>query len=956
MVDAVIRIFESTATTFVSNGIGYMPDALSCSIVEERNGSFELKMVYPITGKRYSELLLRRILVAKSNPFSEPQPFRIYEIGKPINGKVTVYAEHVRYDLGGIPVRPFTAVNAVAAMQALKQNALVSCPFTFTTDKSVATPFVVPIPLSIGTLLGGIEGSILDTYKGEYEFDRFAVKLWTNRGSNRGVTLRYAKNLTDLNQEERSSNLYTGVLPYWVSYEGDLVQGDIVNCPATYNFRKILSLDCSYDFEQAPTKAQLNEIARKYIEQNDIGVPEISLTVSFVNLSETPEYEDLMNLQEVNLCDTVTIQYLELGVNATAKCIKTTYNVLTGKYDSIELGDAKINLSESLVANNDKLIEDFKKQLISTTDTTSKEFEENLQKVYTDLVGDITGLGTDLDKKINDTANGLNGKIDSTKNDLNKTIDQTRQNLLGDMADMYDDVNEEILQIDRDLKQLITNTAKAEASKRDQAIAYATDKITGNLGGYVILHSSTNADYPDEILIMDTDKVTTAKKIWRWNKSGLGYSSKGYAGPYGLAITQDGVIVADYIQTGALNASLITTGVMNASLITAGYMSANRIFGGTLILGGANNGNGSFILRDASNGIIGSMNNSGVALYKGVIRGPAITIGGSSNASGILTVLDNTGATYGVWNYSGISIRNQGSIMFGGTYTSSGITYEGVCRFRGLEMQVSVDMGGSSYEPIYFQGCVSMAIYELGGGTSYVPAYGYWSRDNRICYGFISKNSDGTFNRRNTIILKNKDHGLASDRMEINAVITTPYDLTCAGVVRAFQLEVTGTKNRIVNTEHFGTVAMQAVESPEAVFEDFGSGEIGEIGEISIFFDPVFSETIEELSEYQVFLTRTSPGELDYVQKEPGFFTVYGRAGTSFDWSVVCKQRDYSSLRMETRDPFPIVEAENSGTTETMSSDEIEPIDFENIQNEEVYSTNVYDEDYQLDVAQNIFG
>ena len=124
-----------------------------------------------------------------------------------------------------------------------------------------------------------------------------------------------------------------------------------------------------------------------------------------------------------------------------------------------------------------------------------------------------------------------------------------------------------------------------------EAINHATELITGNLGGYVILHDSNGDGYPDEILIMNTADISTATQVWRWNKNGLGYATS-YAGPYGTAITQAGKIVADYVATGTLDASKITvqhlsassidTGAMNASLITTGTLNANIIKAGTI--------------------------------------------------------------------------------------------------------------------------------------------------------------------------------------------------------------------------------------------------------------------------------------------------------------------------------------------------------------------------------------
>lgn len=136
----------------------------------------------------------------------------------------------------------------------------------------------------------------------------------------------------------------------------------------------------------------------------------------------------------------------------------------------------------------------------------------------------------------------------------------------------------------KNLQDAIANPDSSFRQQQQAAIDNATNQITGNKGGYVLLHSSTGGKEPDEILIMDTPDIATARKIWRWNKSGWGYSSTGYNGSYGLAATQDGAIVADRITTGTLNATLakiininasnINTGALNASLMTTGTLNA----------------------------------------------------------------------------------------------------------------------------------------------------------------------------------------------------------------------------------------------------------------------------------------------------------------------------------------------------------------------------------------------
>ena len=397
MVDSLIILFDQNEEAFTSNGLGALPDATSCIVTEERNGEYEVEMEYPLTGSHFHDIQKRRILCVKPNPYDDPQPFRIYSITKPINGIVTVHAAHLSYDTSGSIVKlfPADAGSASAAMSYLKNFSVPSTPFTFFTNVGKTGTMSVPKPSSIRSLLGGSAGSILDTFGGEYLFDKWNISLLESRGTNRGVTIRYGKNMTDLEQEENDTDFYTGVYPFWYSEseDGGLVtlstNNGIVNAPGTYDFVKIMPLDLSSenfskettDSEgytttiEKPTEAELLAAAQKYIADNKIGIPKVSLDVSFVMLAQSDEYKDFARLETVKLCDTVTVEFEKLGVKTTAKCVKTVYNVLTGKYNSIELGEPKSSLAET-VSNQGTLIEE----------ASDKSYMEHAIQNATDLI------------------------------------------------------------------------------------------------------------------------------------------------------------------------------------------------------------------------------------------------------------------------------------------------------------------------------------------------------------------------------------------------------------------------------------------------------------------------------------------------------------------------------------------------------------------------------------------
>lgn len=350
-------LFPPNATDFSTQGLGALSAAISCTVTEERNGMYELELTYPMLGVHFAEIQDRCQIYAIPSPYRDPQPFRIYRHTKPMGGKVTFYAQHISYDLLGIPLNPCSAGSAAAAMVALQGNAAIPSPFSFWTDKSTVAEWSVKVPSASRSVLGGQTGSILDVYGGEYEWDGCTVKLHQERGRDNGVVIRYGKNLTDLEQDRNISNVVTGIYPYWTDTDGDLVvcEPAIINAPGTYDFTRVIPVDFSADFDEAPTPEQLKARAETYVVANQIGVPKVSITVSFVQLEQAMGYEDLRLLEKVDLCDTVTVQYEALGVDAKAKVIRIETDVLRERYNEVELGDAKSTLADTIISQGQEI-------------------------------------------------------------------------------------------------------------------------------------------------------------------------------------------------------------------------------------------------------------------------------------------------------------------------------------------------------------------------------------------------------------------------------------------------------------------------------------------------------------------------------------------------------------------------------------------------------------------------
>ena len=357
----ILKILDTTKSlqqlaTDQTEGLGRLPEAVTATVTEERNGAFTLEFRLPMTAAHFSEIGLGGLILAKPNPYDDPQMFRIQKISRPIGGIVTVKANHVSYDLAKTSVLPFSTTGASAAMTGIKNNMTGGSAFRFTTNiTNTSSAFTNKVPQSARALLGGQQGSILDVFGGEFEWDNLQVNLLAHRGQDRGVRIAYGKNLTDLRQEENIESMYTAVMPYVQDGNGNTAIGTLQTIVQTAESR-ILNLDLSSSFEISggtlPTSEEIDSTARAYIEANNLSSPHVSIDVKFINLADTEEYKDIARLEEVHLCDTVQIDFPKLNISASAKVNKTVFNVLTEKYESIELGDAKSTLARSILDLN----------------------------------------------------------------------------------------------------------------------------------------------------------------------------------------------------------------------------------------------------------------------------------------------------------------------------------------------------------------------------------------------------------------------------------------------------------------------------------------------------------------------------------------------------------------------------------------------------------------------------
>lgn len=344
-------LFESSATQFNTNGICRLHDVLTCTVTEERNsGVYECDFTYPVNGSNFDEIKCGRIIGVIHSDAGDIQPFEIVSMSRPLNGIVSFHAVHISYRQSQITIAG-SNINSLAEAFALLETAEPSNPFTYWTDKT-NTGYLAAAdgtPRSVRQLLGGVRGSILDAYGGEYEFDAFTVKLWANRGQTRDFAIRYGVNLLEYSDETDYQGTFTSCTAFWKSTDGEIVTATATLQDTGYNGRDIrVPLDLTDKFEEKPTAADLQAAALVYMRQNQTQVPSQNIKVDFVRLEELGEFDQFENLLTCNLCDRVKVIFPMYNVEADFKIVRTVWDVIKGRYTEMELGNLSQSLAEAL--------------------------------------------------------------------------------------------------------------------------------------------------------------------------------------------------------------------------------------------------------------------------------------------------------------------------------------------------------------------------------------------------------------------------------------------------------------------------------------------------------------------------------------------------------------------------------------------------------------------------------
>lgn len=374
-------LYNANETAFETYGLGEI-DATKAQVTRERNGNYTLYIEYPASGPLAGTFKNDMRIKSDAGLRTKNQTFFISRISKDSTGILKIYAKHISHLTEKMAIRNNTNATgtAQAALAIWALNALGGIRFDTWSDIDLTskTSWNIADFKTARDVLGGVSGSILDVWGGEYEFDNTVIRLHKQLGRKSPTVLEYGRNILRAEDDQDIEGAYTSVYPY-ATYtpenqgtgEGGATSQQItVELPekyvdgpyiGLYNERRVLIVDFSSNFKdkEVPTIDKLRRLAKEYAINNRLGLPKINTKIEYVDLSKTLDYKLTQILEEAELCDIVPIYYPEIGLTSEdAKLTTIVYDVLLEQNDSVEVGVIGDGFKSSMTSNLSGKIDD----------------------------------------------------------------------------------------------------------------------------------------------------------------------------------------------------------------------------------------------------------------------------------------------------------------------------------------------------------------------------------------------------------------------------------------------------------------------------------------------------------------------------------------------------------------------------------------------------------------------
>lgn len=355
----MIKLYDKTGETL----LGILDNCISCKVEEVRNGIFEARLIYPAMRTISNDFVKENIVVCKANDTLLNQKFRIYNIRKKHSNTIEVFARHISFDLLYDFIEEISIVNQSCeyALNTIFRNSQFSRHYKGYSDIINAQDYNMSMANCLNAIAGK-EGSIIDTFGTGAEIlrDNENIHVLNKRGHDNGVTIEYGKNLEGFECVEDTTDLVTRIYPFVKKStpEGDVtitLNSKFVDSPRINNYShpyiRDIDLTSKFSSEEEVTQEKLKLETEKYFIETKCDIPKLTFRMKFVPLSKCIGFENISD--QLSLCDIATIKHKVYDITTQSKVIKAVFDVLSDRYESMDLGEPKLSLGD-LVGNGDK--------------------------------------------------------------------------------------------------------------------------------------------------------------------------------------------------------------------------------------------------------------------------------------------------------------------------------------------------------------------------------------------------------------------------------------------------------------------------------------------------------------------------------------------------------------------------------------------------------------------------
>lgn len=937
----MICIYDSKESNFNNNGLVVLNDTISCNIIEELNGQYELELEYPIDERGKWQYLVEENIVK-----AEGQLFRIYHKIKTLTS-IKINARHIFYDLLDNfleDVRP-TNLNGSGALDWILNNTQYPHRFASISDvQTVATKYFVRKNV-VEAIMG--QDGIIDNWGGELVRDNFTIKLLQARGADRGVLVAYGKNIVGIEETLDIDDICTRLMPVgkdWLLLPEKYIDSPYINNFSHPKIRVQEFSDIGIDEENGITEeiaiTQLRQVAQEYMLNNKIDIPQFNYKIDFIELSKTEEYKNYAVLERVYLGDTVTIKHSKLGINLKAKVIKIKKNVLTDRIEEIELGSFKPNLANS-IANS---IQSVKQEIVNTKSSLQDAIEYATQQINSALGGYVLKRNGELlimdTEDINTAKNvwrwNLNGLGFSSTgyNGEFKTAITADGHFVADFIDVgtlkAELIKTGILKSKNNTWQLNLDGGTFNLGNK---LMFDGDNLTFGSGVTLSWNQITNQpSIPNDSYITqiaeNTISTTTviAQNLQVKSANILGTLTADKI--QGNSITTDKLYIGDFTNlcpnpsfmdgTAAewSGVSATNTGMPSGAPTTyVGKQSARDGHCGDWFP--VNEGDKFYV--EVQCATPNSTKNFGIGLHlkmeDGTNTWPVCATTPSSawkTLSGVITVPAgytkakvftqiNAFDTFGDWYFTKVIVRRMIGTALIDTIAVDKLTTATANPI--IKLFDNINGGSPAIDATYNnnQGWGS-SIRLKWNDSNYIyldsSSIKFYQGGNAIhFFDTAAANLNGMYIGRTNEIYN------GSNVVWINYRGGSGLKVGNGAANGSYGPIYGSTKNAVTYIENYGSVVTYADESPNHVFNDAGHGVIGDDGLCYIYLDPIFLETVNtKLADYLVFLTGYEGSNVEIKEKQPDYFVVSGTPNKEFDWLIRAERKGMERLRWNDAD------------------------------------------------------